>query len=78
MLHQREEEYRAVKQHTIWILKELSSQLNRANSRRTDKKEKRVKRLGVSPTLPSPTQVDKTGLKIKKKVSMERNTLFNL
>ena len=47
-------------------------------SPRTDKKEKEYKKADASPTLPSPTQLDKTGLKIKRKASMERNMFFKL
>lgn len=71
-------DYGAIKQHNIQTLKEISSQLKIVYFPRTDKKEKEHKKLDIFPTIPSPSQLVKTGLKIKRKVSMERNMSFKL
>lgn len=71
-------DYGAIKQHDIQTLKEISSQLKIVYFPRADKKEKEHKRLDIFPTLPSPIQLAKIGLKIKRKASMERNTFFKL
>lgn len=78
MLQECGKDYGATIQHNISILKELSCHLKTTYSPRTDKKEKEHKKADASATLPSPTQSDKTGLKIKRKASMERNMFFKL